>query len=280
MAIHYEKTGHVVTITIDRPEARNSLDLEHFGQIADAWVRFRDDDDAFVAILTGVGDVYCVGADLKKFITIVTEQADQLSAGKSKEQVEGSKYSMAHSLVAVLRDGATLPDGSEFTLYKPVIAAINGICAAGGLEMMWNTDLRVVSEDAWFQLAEPRRGLFPGGGSTVHSARQLSWCNAMEVLLLADRITPQRALEMGLVNAIVPRDQVMAKAREWADTICLNGPLAVRACKQSAKQSTFLDLKAALVNEMSFSSSVFMSEDAKEGIAAFKEKRKPAWKGR
>ncbi|MBU6281671.1 enoyl-CoA hydratase/isomerase family protein [bacterium] len=280
MAIHYEKSGHVVTITIDRPEARNSLDLEHFGQLADAWVRYRDDDDAFVAILTGVGDVYCVGADLKKFITIVTEQADQLAAGKSKEQVEGSQYTMAHSLIAVLRDGAMLPDGSEFALYKPVIAAINGICAAGGMEMMWNTDLRVVSEDAWFQLAEPRRGLFPGGGSTVHSARQLSWCNAMEVLLLADRITPERALQMGLVNAIVPRDQVMAKAREWADTICLNGPLAVRACKQSAKQSTFLDLKAALVNEMSFSSSVFMSEDAKEGIAAFKEKRAPNWKGR
>lgn len=280
MAIHYEKSGHVVTITIDRPEARNSLDLEHFGQLADAWVRYRDDDDAFVAILTGVGDVYCVGADLKKFITIVTEQADQLAAGKSKEQVEGSQYTMAHSLIAVLRDGAMLPDGSEFALYKPVIAAINGICAAGGMEMIWNTDLRVVSEDAWFQLAEPRRGLFPGGGSTVHSARQLSWCNAMEVLLLADRITPERALQMGLVNAIVPRDQVMAKAREWADTICLNGPLAVRACKQSAKQSTFLDLKAALVNEMSFSSSVFMSEDAKEGIAAFKEKRAPNWKGR
>ena len=279
MAIHYEKSGHVVTITIDRPEARNSLDLEHFGQLADAWVRYRDDDDAFVAILTGVGDVYCVGADLKKFITIVTEQADQLAAGKSKEQVEGSKYTMAHSLIAVLRDGAMLPDDSEFALYKPVIAAINGICAAGGMEMMWNTDLRVVSEDAWFQLAEPRRGLFPGGGSTVHSARQLSWCNAMEVLLLADRITPERALQMGLVNAVVPRDQVMAKAREWADTICLNGPLAVRACKQSAKQSTFLDLKAALVNEMSFSSSVFMSEDAKEGIAAFKEKREGKYQG-
>lgn len=280
MAIHYEKSGHVVTITIDRPEARNSLDLEHFGQLADAWVRYRDDEDAFVAILTGVGDVYCVGADLKKFITIVTEQADQLAAGKSKEKVGDSEYTMAHSLIAVLRDGATLPDGTEFALYKPVIAAINGICAAGGMEMMWNTDLRVVSEDAWFQLAEPRRGLFPGGGSTVHSARQLSWCNAMEVLLLADRITPERALQMGLVNAVVPRDQVMAKARAWADTICLNGPLAVRACKESAKQSTFLDLKAALMNEMSFSSSVFMSEDAKEGIAAFKEKRTPTWKGR
>ena len=280
MAIHYEKTGHVVTITIDRPEARNSLDLEHFGQIADGWVRFRDDDDAYVAILTGVQDVYCVGADLKKFITYVTDHVEELAAGGSKDTVAGSQYTMGHSLVAVLRDGATLPDGSEFTLYKPVIAAINGICAAGGLEMMWNTDLRVVADDTFFQLAEPRRGLFPGGGSTVHSARQLSWCNAMEVLLLADRITPQRALQMGLVNAVVPRDQVLAKAREWADTICLNGPLAVRACKQSAKESTFLPLKEALENEMSFSASVFMSEDAKEGIAAFKEKRQPAWKGR
>jgi enoyl-CoA hydratase len=280
MAIHYEKSGHIVTITIDRPEARNSLDLEHFGQLADSWVRFRDDGDAFVAILTGVGDVYCVGADLKKFISVVTESADKLAAGGAKEKVEGSEYTMAHSLIAVLRDGALLPDGTEFALYKPVIAAINGICAAGGLEMMWNTDLRVIADDAWLQLAEPRRGLFPGGGSTVHSARQLSWCNAMEVLLLADRITPQRALQMGLVNAVVPRDQVMTKARELADTICLNGPLAVRACKESAKKSTFLDLRAALENEMSYSAAVFMSDDAKEGIAAFKEKRKPVWQSR
>jgi enoyl-CoA hydratase len=280
MAIHYEKDDHIVTITIDRPEARNSLDLEHFGQLADAWVRYRDDDDAFVAILTGVGDVYCVGADLKKFITFVTDHVEELAAGGSKDKVAGSEYTMAHSLVAVLRDGATLPDGSEFKLYKPVIAAINGICAAGGMEMMWNTDLRVVADDAWFQLAEPRRGLFPGGGSTVHSARQLSWCNAMEVLLLADRITPQRALQMGLVNAVVPRDQVMATARDFAKTICLNGPLAVRACKQSAKESTFLGLTQALENEMNHSAAVFMSEDAKEGIAAFKAKRTPAWKGR
>lgn len=281
MAIHYEKAGHVVTITIDRPEARNSLDIEHFGQLADCWVRFRDDADAYVAILTGVGDVYCVGADLKKFVSVVTERADKLAAGESTLKMEGTEYTMAHSLVAVLRDGALVPEtGEEFALYKPVIAAINGICAAGGLEMMWNTDLRVVADDAWFQLAEPRRGLFPGGGSTVHSARQLSWCNAMEVLLLADRITPERAYEMGLVNAIVPRDQVMAKAREWAATICLNGPLAVRACKESAKKSTFLDLKAALDNEMSYSAGVFMSDDAKEGLAAFKEKRAPVWKGR
>jgi enoyl-CoA hydratase len=187
---------------------------------------------------------------------------------------------MAHSLVAVLRDGATLPDGSEFTLYKPVIAAINGICAAGGLEMMWNTDLRVCADSAWFQLAEPRRGLFPGGGSTVHSARQLSWCHAMEVVLLADRIDAQRASEIGLVNRVVPREQVLPEARRLADTICLNGPLAVRACKRSAKESTFLPLKEALANEMTFSAGVFMSEDAKEGIRAFKEKRPPVWRHR
>jgi enoyl-CoA hydratase len=280
MAIHYETADHVVTITIDRPEARNSLDLEHFGQLADAWVRFRDDDGAWVAILTGVGDVYCVGADLKTFIPIVTERADKLREGESRVAQEGSKYTMAHSLVAVLRDGATLPDGTEFALYKPVIAAINGICAAGGLEMMWNTDLRVCADSAWFQLAEPRRGLFPGGGSTVQSVRQLTWCNAMEVVLVADRITPERALAMGLVNRVVPRSEVMAEARRLAATICLNGPLAVRACKRSAKESTFLGLREALVNEMSYSASVFMSDDAKEGIRAFKEKRPPVWRGR
>src|SRR5437879_12970547 len=138
MAIHYVKDGHIVTITIDRPEQRNSLDLEHFGQLADCWVRFRDDAAAYVAILTGVGDVYCVGADLKSFIPIVTERADRLSAGESKLPQEGSKYTMAHSLVAVLRDGATLPDASEFTLYKPVIAAIHGISRARRLEMRRN----------------------------------------------------------------------------------------------------------------------------------------------
>src|SRR5206468_4255456 len=141
MPIHYEQHGRIVTITIDRPEQRNALDLEHFGQLADAWVRFRDDGDAWVAILTGVGDVY-----------------------------------------------------------------------------------RVCADTAWFQLAEPRRGLFPGGGSTVQSVRQLTWCHAMEVLLLADRIPAARAHEMGLVNRVVPRDRVIAEARSLAETVCLNGP--------------------------------------------------------
>lgn len=280
MAIHYEKDGHVVTITIDRPGARNSLDLEHFGELALSWIRFRDDDEAYVAILTGVGDVYCVGADLKSFVPAVTERCDELAAGEADQVQEGQKFPVSSALVAVLRDGAKLDDGSEFKLYKPVIAAVNGVCAAGGLEMLWNTDLRVAADTAWFQLAEPRRGLFPAGGSTVHGVRQLTWCNAMEVLLLAERISAHRALEIGLVNRVVPRDRVMTEARKLADTICLNGPIAVRACKQSAKESTFLSLKEALDNEMSYPVNVFMSEDAKEGIRAFKEKRSPVWRNR
>ena len=102
----------------------------------------------------------------------------------------------------------------------------------------------------------------------------------VEVVLLADRISAERASEMGLVNRVVPRDRVMVEARKLAETICLNGPLAVRACKRSAKESTFLPLKEALANEMTYSASVFMSEDAKEGIRAFKEKRAPVWRGR
>ena len=210
----------------------------------------------------------------------MTERAKALRDGDSKRVEAGESYSFSDSLVAVLRDGAETRDGKRFELYKPVIAAVNGICAAGGLEMMWNTDLRVLADDTFIQLSEPRRGLFPGGGSTVHSVRQLSWCNAMEVLLLAERIDPRRALEMGLVNAVVPRDQVMAKAREWADTICKNGPLAVRACKESAKKSTMVDLMTALATESTYSTMVFSSEDAKEGVAAFREKRAPVWKGR
>src|SRR4030095_10828062 len=104
MAIHYEQDGHVVTITIDRPEARNSLDIEHFGQLADSWSRFLADEKASVAILTGVADVYCVGADLKRFIPLVTERADKLAAGESMQQGGESGYTMARSLAADLGD--------------------------------------------------------------------------------------------------------------------------------------------------------------------------------
>jgi len=278
--IHYEKEGHVVTVTIDRPEARNSLDLEHFGRLADCWVRFRDDDDAYVAILTGVGDVYCVGADLKKFVSIVTERADKLAAGESTQVMEGENYTMAHSLIAVLRDGAMLPDGSEFALYKPVIAAVNGVCVAGGMEMLGSTDIRVAVPEARFAVMEPKRGLFAGGGTTVRLPRQIPYPLAMELLLTADMVDAERALAMGLLNRVVPAAQLMATAYDYAERIAANAPLAVFATKQSAVEGLTLDLEAAFANESRHSDRVFATEDAKEGPRAFAEKRPPVWQAR
>ena len=119
MAIHFEKQGHTAIITIDRPERRNSLDLEHFGHLANAWIRYRDDDELWTAIVTGVDEIFCVGADLKSFVPMVTDQVEKLASGEAV--LGGDDFPDNAPLIAVLRD---------FELYKPVIAAINGTCAA------------------------------------------------------------------------------------------------------------------------------------------------------
>jgi enoyl-CoA hydratase len=269
VAIRFEARGRVALITIDRVEARNSLDLQHFGELAKAWIRFRDDDALWVAIITGKDDVFCVGADLKSFVPMVTENIDALASGEVV--LGGDDIPDNAPLIAVLR---------EFELYKPVIAAINGVCAAGGMEMLNGVDMRVASEDARFCVAEARRGLFPGGGTTVHLPRQISYCHAMEMLLTADFIDAKRAYEFGLVNRVVPKAQLLETAFELADKILKNGPLAVRAIKESAVKSLAMPLQDALNAELMYAARVFTTEDAVEGPKAFKEKRAPVWKGR
>ena len=178
-------------ITIDRPEARNSADMEHFKQLREAWERFRDDGDAWVAIITGVGDAFFVGADLKSYIPQITKLAQEIG-DKGLDEIDG--YRLDDGTKAVLRD---------FPLSKPVIAAVNGFCTAGGMEMLGGTDLRVCCPEAKFAVMEPKRGLFAGGGTTVRLPRQIPWPVAMEFLLCADLIPAARAYEMGLVNAVV-----------------------------------------------------------------------------
>lgn len=274
MAIHTERDGRVLTITIDRPEARNSLDLPHFGALAQAWESFRDDDDLWVAIVTGVDDVFCVGADLKKFIPVAVAAAeavlDERGARSTGTLPDVSDIPATAALTAVLRN---------FPLYKPVIAAVNGICAAGGMEMLLGTDLRVAAEDAAFQISEPRRGLFPGGGTTVRLPRQIPYAKAMEVLLLADPLPAAEALRVGIVNKVVHRDRVLDEARGFAERILLNGPVAVRATKQSVVDGLALPLEQAYEQELMHAAMVFSTEDAKEGPKAFAEKREPVWKG-
>lgn len=264
MAIEVQKEDGVHIITINRPERRNALDLPHFGALADAWIDFRDDDDARVAIITGTGKDFSVGADLKSFVPMVTDNIDELASGKSEIRADAG-------LVAVLR---------EFELWKPVIAAVNGTCVAGGMELLLGTDIRIASDNATFGIAEPKRGLFPGGGTTVRLPRQIPFPWAMEILLTAEFIDAETAYRMGIVNAVVSQDDLLDTAKDFARRIMANAPLAIEAVKRSVLSTLRMPLKEAFEFELMEAAKVFMTDDAKEGPKAFAEKRPPAWQRR
>jgi enoyl-CoA hydratase len=258
-----------VRITIDRPEARTSLDLYHFRDLAGAWRRFRDEQDSWVAIVTGVPGQFMTGADLKTYIPQITALQQQIQAGEVDEI-----------------DGCQLRDGTDAVLrslriYKPIIAAVDGPCVAGGMEMLGGVDLRVATEQATFGVMEPKRGLFAGGGTTVRLPRQIAYPAAMELLLTAEAVPARRALELGLLNEIVAPDQLQERALEWAHRITVNAPLAVQATKESVLRGLAApDEKAAYGIETELAGKVFSSDDAKEGPKAFAEKREPRWTGR
>jgi len=269
MPIHFEeKNHHMALITIDRPETKNALDMVHFRDLAAAWRRFDEDDDLWVAIVTGVERNFMAGADLKTFIPQVTRLQKEIAAGGVSE-IDGCRLS--DSVRAVLR-------GTK--IYKPIIAAINGPCVAGGMEMLGGVDIRVATPNASFGVMEPKRGLFAGGGTTVRLPRQLAFPAAMEFLLTAERFPAERALELGLLNEIVPEEQLVDRAFQWAERINANAPLAVQATKESVMRGLALELNEAYKLESEIASKVFQSEDAKEGPRAFAEKREPDWRGR
>src|SRR5262245_37723925 len=203
--------------------------MEHFKLLREAWERFAGDDQAWVAIITGVGDAFFTGADLKKYIPEITKLQKQI-ADEGLTEIDG--YRLDDGTRAVLRN---------WPLYKPVIAAVNGFCTAGGMEMLGGVDIRIACPEAKFAVMEPKRGLFAGGGTTVRLPRQIPWPQAMEFLLCADLIDAQRAYEMGVLNAVVPREELINKAHEYAQRIIANAPLAVQATKQSALQGLYFD---------------------------------------
>ena len=268
MPIHYEQVGgNVARITIDRPEARNSLDLHHFRDMANAWRRFRDDPDDWVAVVTGVGRNFMSGADLKTYIPQITALQQQISAGEVDE-IDGCK----------LRDGTDAVLRS-LKIYKPIIAAVNGPCVAGGMEMLGGVDIRIATENATFGVMEPKRGLFAGGGTTVRLPRQLAFPAAMEFLLTAEAFPATRALELGLLNEIVAEDVLAERALWWARRITVNAPLAVQATKESVLRGLAVDQKEGYRIESELAGRIFSSQDAREGPKAFAEKRDPVWKG-
>jgi enoyl-CoA hydratase len=269
MPIHYDLgDDHVALITIDRPETRNALDMYHFRDLAAAWRRFKDEDEAWVAIVTGVDGAFMAGADLKTYIPQITELHTKIASGEVTE-IDGCRLS--DGTRAVLRNAK---------IYKPIIAAVGGPCVAGGMEMLGGVDLRIATPNATFGVMEPKRGLFAGGGTTVRLPRQLAFPAAMEFLLTAEAFPASRALEVGLLNEVVEPDQLLDRARDWAHRITANAPLAVQATKESVLRGLALDLEAAYKVEEELSGVVFSSEDAKEGPRAFAEKRPPQWTGR
>lgn len=249
--------GGIAVITINRPEKRNALDAEHYRALSEAWTRVRDDDAIRVAVVTGAGEqVFSAGADLKSWIGREAPLADLWRT----------------------QQGMLLNRGLE--VWKPVIAALNGACLAGGMTLMLATDIRVAAEHVTFALSEVKRGIIAANGGTQRLLGQLPHAIAMEMLLTGDSIDAAAALRFGLVNRVVPKAQLMDAALEIAQRIAANAPLAVQAAKELALRSEELGLAAGLRFEQFVQQTLRLSEDAAEGRAAFAEKRAPQFKGR
>jgi enoyl-CoA hydratase len=264
-AVLYEVDGYVATVTFNRPEARNAVNPEVIVRLADAWDAIDSDDNVRVAIVTGVGGHFCAGADLDKLVAKLMrggEPADEYEARLQQDYIVIYKGFLRHH-----------------RLQKPLIAAIEGFCLAGGTELLQSCDIRVAGESAELGITEAKWGLFPMAGSTVRLKRQIPYTKAMEMLLTAGRYSAREALEFGLIGNVVPDGQALAKARELADQVAENGPLAVRKIKQSVVETGWLPEEQALERELEIGMEVMMSNDSREGPKAFKEKRKPNFTG-
>jgi len=250
-------------ITLNNPKTKNALNPEMLVRLARIYDDLKSDPNVRVIVLTGTGSCFCSGADLGRLITLMS--------GARKPEDEWDK--------AYMSDPTLGAKGSlrEFDVGKPIVLAANGHAIAGGMELLQGTDIRVVAEDAKFGLQEPKWGLFPMGGSTVRLPRQIPMAIAMEILLTGGLFSAQRALQFGLVNYVLPKEQVLPKALEIAKQIAENGPVAVKAIKKSVRECIGLPELEAMKKEKELAIPVFAHPDAKEGPRAFLEKRKPVW---
>jgi E-phenylitaconyl-CoA hydratase len=249
----YERDGHIATITYNRPEALNAINQELREDLDAAWVRFRDDDEAWVAIVTGSGRAFSAGADLR-----------------SSARPRGATHWETPSLTS-------LESGLE--VWKPSIAAVNGYCLGFALTLAAACDFVIASERAEFGFPEVRLGV-PTIQGAVRMPRRVNWAHAMELLLIGERVDAQRAKEMGLAWQVVPHDELMPAARDLAGRLCKSAPLAVRATKEVAARGQEVPFVEAIRFGETMRRVAGATEDAAEGMAAAREKRTPEWKGR
>ena len=258
LGLLFEVRDNIATITLNRPEVMNAMDPDTYRELSQAWITVRDDPEIWVAIITGAGDKsFTSGADLK---------------GMSRApKAEPSQFWQTQA-------DQLLNRGLE--VWKPVIAAVNGYCLGGGMTLLLATDVRIAAERATFGLSEVKRAILPANGGTQRTLRQLPYPVAMELLLTGDRIDAAEAHRIGLINRVVPSDQLMETAKEMASRICSNGPLAVRAIKELAVRSQYMHLDDGLRLEQAVQNVLRKTEDAIEGPRAFSEKRAPVYKAR
>ncbi|MFZ6645918.1 enoyl-CoA hydratase/isomerase family protein [Undibacterium sp. TJN25] len=265
--LKYEVEGSIATLTLNRPEVHNALDPELLCRFVDALADFDRNPQLRVAIITGAGaQAFCAGGDLGSTLPLLTGDRTPQNAWEQR----------------LLDDPAvkTIAPLRERPINKPVIAAVNGLCMAAGAEIMLGTDIRVIAEHATVAWPEVRRGLIPFAGSLVRLSRHIPYCHAMELLLTGCVISAADALRMGLVNHVVPGEQVMTRAMEIAQKIAANAPLAVQQIKRVAIQADGSTLAAGFQMEEEGFRTVMGSADAREGARAFMEKRAPAYTGK
>jgi enoyl-CoA hydratase len=253
-----ELRGHVLIVTMNRPEARNALSGPMLAIMQQAWDQVDSDPRVRSCILTGAGGAFCAGADLKAMTA--AHPGDSFRSG-------GFDPTVIEPLLKGRR------------LTKPLIAAVEGPAIAGGTEILQATDIRVAGRSARFGISEARWGLFPLGGSAVRLVRQIPYTVAADLLLTGRHITAAEALAIGLIGHVVDDGQALATALEIAETIAGNGPLAVQAILRTIRESEGMAENDAFALEARLGMAVFASEDAREGPRAFAEKRKPDFKG-
>jgi len=255
--ITYEHTDKIVTITLNRPERMNAVHPPTTDELVDAWQHFKDDDDAWIAILTGAGGrAFSAGNDLK--------YAAQVGSAK------------------VTSSGSTQPGGlgghtRDFTCWKPMIAAVNGYALGGGFEMALACDIIIAADHARFGLPEPTVGFMASSGGAQRLPRYMPFKTAMGYMLTARQMTAQEALQWGLVNEVVPQADLMSTAHRWAEEILRCSPLSIRATKEAAIRGHDMPLIPAIEHVYHNQLLMMASEDFIEGPLAFSEKRPPNW---
>ena len=260
-----ERDGHLLTITLNRPARMNALSGAMLVRMYDAFVAASASDDVRCIILTGAGGNFCSGADLKAMAG---------DAGGDDPEIDVAARMAADPTLhwkALLR---------AYRPTKPIVAAVEGVAIAGGTELLQATEIRVAGESARFGVSEVRWSLYPMGGSAVRLRRQIPYTQAAEILLTGKHLTAREALAIGLVGHVVPDGQTLARAREIAQVICDNGPLAVEAVLRTLHETDGMAEADALAHEFDYGWKVFQSADAQEGPRAFAQKRKPLFQRR